>query len=244
MILGIIPARYAASRFPGKMLADIAGKTMVQRVWEQATQSKNLHRVVVATDDDRIFEHVVAFGGEAIMTAPDHPSGTDRCMEALTKLGDGCQYVINIQGDEPFIHPEQIDELAAVLDGNVQLATLVSDVASTDLLFSGGEAKVVLNHRHEALYFSRSVIPAIKGQPSDTWFEHFPYVRHVGMYAYRSDILSEITQLPVARLEAAEGLEQLRWLEAGYAIKCVFTKYESHCVDEPADIERVLRLLG
>lgn len=244
MIAGIIPARYAASRFPGKPLADIAGKTMVQRVWEQAQKSKSLDKVVVATDDARIFDHVVSFGGEAIMTATDHPSGTDRCMEALQKLGGGYDYVINIQGDEPFIQPEQIDELAAVLDGKVQLATLVTNVESEALLFSEGEAKVVLNHKNEALYFSRSVIPAIKGKPSGQWLERFPYVRHVGMYAYRTDTLAAITKLPVGRLEAAEGLEQLRWLEAGYPVQCAFTRFESYCIDEPDDIARVLGLIS
>lgn len=243
MLLGIIPARYAASRFPGKPLADIAGKTMIQRVWEQSVQSKSLNKVVVATDDTRIFDHVVSFGGEAIMTGTNHPSGTDRCMEALEKLGNGYDYVINIQGDEPFIHPEQIDELAAVLDGQVQLATLVADVDSEALLFSEGEAKVVLNHKNEALYFSRSVIPALKGKPAEQWFGSFPYVRHVGMYAYRADTLAAITKLPLGKLEQAEGLEQLRWLEAGYPVQCVFTKFESHCVDAPEDIERILKLM-
>lgn len=242
MIAGIIPARFAATRFPGKPLADIAGKTMVQRVWEQASKSKSLDQVVVATDDTRIFDHVVSFGGVAIMTDPQHPSGTDRCMEALQQLKGSFDYVINIQGDEPFIHPEQIDELASVLDGKVQLATLVAHAQDASFIFSENEAKVVLNDRQEALYFSRSVIPSIKGKPKEQWAELHPYVLHVGMYAYRVDTLAAITKLPVGKLEAMEGLEQLRWLEAGYPIQCAFTKYESHSIDVPEDIERILKL--
>jgi 3-deoxy-manno-octulosonate cytidylyltransferase (CMP-KDO synthetase) len=245
MIVGIIPARYASTRFPGKPLIDINGKTMLQRVYEQAAKSKLLNKVVVATDDQRIFDHVLSFGGEAVMTAADHPSGTDRCWDALQQLTDAFEYVINIQGDEPFIKPEQIDELAAVLkDGNTELATQMIAVDSYEMLFDKGEVKIVLNTNDEALYFSRMVIPFIKGVEEKDWHTHHRYYRHVGMYAYRKDILEQVTQLHVSALEQAESLEQLRWIENGFSIKCVTTKYESHCIDTPEDVEKVLKLMG
>lgn len=245
MIVGIIPARYASTRFPGKPLIDINGKTMLQRVYEQAAKSKSLNKVVVATDDQRIFDHVLSFGGEAVMTAADHPSGTDRCWDALQQLNNDFQYVINIQGDEPFIEPEQIDELAAVLkDGTTELATQMIAVDSYEILFDKGEVKIVLNTNNEAMYFSRMVIPFIKGVEEKDWHTHHCYYRHVGMYAYRKDILEQVTRLPVSSLEQAESLEQLRWIENGFSIKCVTTKYESHCIDTPEDVEKVLKLMG
>jgi len=241
MIVGIIPARYASTRFPGKPLIDIDGKTMLQRVYEQATKSKALAKVVVATDDERIFNHVKDFGGEVLMTAAHHPSGTDRCLDALQQLKEPYQYVINVQGDEPFIEPEQIDELAAVLlDGTTELATQMIEVDSYEMLFDKGEVKIVLNTNNEALYFSRMVIPFVKGVEEKLWHTHHRYYRHVGMYAYRADILQQIAALPVSSLEKAESLEQLRWLENGFRIKCVVTKYESHCIDEPGDVVKVL----
>jgi 3-deoxy-manno-octulosonate cytidylyltransferase (CMP-KDO synthetase) len=244
MIVGIIPARYASSRFPGKPLVDIKGKSMLQRVYEQAAKSKSLHKILVATDDERIFNHVKVFGGEAVMTAADHPSGTDRCRDALQQLKEDYQYVINIQGDEPFIEPQQIDELAAVLkDGSVELATQMIPVDNYEILFDKGEVKIVLNTNNEALYFSRMVIPFIKGVEETEWHKHHQYYRHVGMYAYRKDILEQITKLPVSSLEKAESLEQLRWIENGFKIKCVTTRYESHCIDTPEDVEKVLQLM-
>jgi 3-deoxy-manno-octulosonate cytidylyltransferase (CMP-KDO synthetase) len=240
MIVGIIPARYASTRFPGKPLIDIKGKTMLQRVYEQASKSKLLSKVVVATDDEKIFNHVKSFDGNVVMTASHHPSGTDRCMDALLQLNGDFKYVINIQGDEPFIEPEQIDELAAVLeDGATELATQMIAVDSYEILFDKGEVKIVLNTNNEALYFSRMVIPFIKGVNEKEWHKHHQYYRHVGMYAYRKDILEKITQLPVSLLENAESLEQLRWIENGFKIKCVITKYESHCIDTPEDVEKV-----
>lgn len=245
MIVGIIPARYASTRFPGKPLIDIEGKTMLQRVYEQAAKSKLLNKVVVATDDERIFNHVKSFSGEVVMTAEHHPSGTDRCMDALQQLAGNYNYVINIQGDEPFIVPEQIDELAAVLqDGTTELATQMIAVDSYEILFDKGEVKIVLNTNNEALYFSRMVIPFIKGVEEKEWHLHHQYYRHVGMYAYRKDILQKITQLPVAALEKAESLEQLRWIENGFTIKCVVTKYDSHCIDTPEDVVKVLQLMN
>lgn len=245
MIVGIIPARYASTRFPGKPLTDIQGKTMIQRVYEQSAKSKSLNKVVVATDDARIYDHVTAFGGDAVMTAAHHPSGTDRCFDALQQLIEDYKYIINIQGDEPFIDPAQIDELAAALtDGTTELATQMIPVHTHELLFDKGEVKIVLNQNNEALYFSRMVIPFIKGVDEKEWHLHHTYYRHVGMYAYRADILEQITKLSVSPLEKAESLEQLRWLEAGFKIKCIPTTYESHCIDTPEDIEKVLKMIN
>ena len=244
MILGIIPARYASSRFPGKPLVDIQGTSMLQRVYEQAKKAKKLSKVVVATDDDRIAEHVKSFGGDVIMTEPNHPSGTDRCFECLQKTEGKFTYVINIQGDEPFINPEQIDEIASGCDGNAELITQMIATDSHEVLFDMGEVKIVLNDNKEAMYFSRMVIPFIKGVEQKDWHKHHQYYRHVGLYAYRTDILERITRLMPSKLEKAESLEQLRWVEAGYKIKCVETKFDSHCIDTPEDIEKVLKLMG
>jgi 3-deoxy-manno-octulosonate cytidylyltransferase (CMP-KDO synthetase) len=244
MIAGIIPARYASTRFPGKPLILIEGKSMIQRVCEQAAKSKSIDRLVVATDDERIARHVKDFGGEAMLTASHHPSGTDRCAEVLQQLGSDYRYVINIQGDEPFIDPGQIDTLASVLkDGTTEIATLIIPVDNKDVLFDVGEVKVVLNPKMEALYFSRSVIPYLKDVPFVEWHLRRAYYRHVGMYAYRADILRQITKLPVSSLEKAESLEQLRWVEAGYKVKCAITHHDSHCIDTPEDIEKVLKLM-
>ncbi len=244
MIAGIIPARFASTRFPGKPLIDIRGKSMIQRVYEQAAKSKLLATVVVATDDDRIAAHVKSFGGTAVMTASHHASGTDRCQDALQQLDSNIQYVINIQGDEPFIEPAQIDELATALqDGTTELVTQMIAVDRHEILFDKGEVKIVLNSNNEALYFSRNVIPFIKGVDKKNWHLHHTYYRHVGMYAYRKDILEKITRLPVSALEKAESLEQLRWIENGFKIKCIPTKFESHCIDTAEDIPKVLRLM-
>jgi 3-deoxy-manno-octulosonate cytidylyltransferase (CMP-KDO synthetase) len=248
MIIGIIPARYGSTRFPGKPLADIGGKSMIQRVLEQAWQAQSLDKVVVATDDERIAEAVLRLGGEAIMTRTDHPSGTDRCWEAYSRLiaekevkASGSDYIINIQGDEPFIDPEQINELAAILDGTVELATQMSSVDSAELLHNPKEAKIIINARNEALYFSRAAIPYLWGLDPAVWHQHHAYHRHVGLYAYRADVLEKITELPPSPLEQAESLEQLRWLEAGYCIKLVETRFQTPSVDDPADIEKALQ---
>lgn len=242
-IVGIIPARYASSRFPGKPLIDIKGKSMIQRVYEQVKKS-SLQKVVVATDDEKIFEHVIGFGGEAVMTAAHHASGTDRCFDALQQLNEKFNYVINVQGDEPLIDPEQINELIEVLQNSeVELATQMIKVNDYKTLFDKGEAKIVLNKNNEAIYFSRSVIPFIKNVDEKEWHLHHKYYRHVGMYAYRADVLEAVTKLSVSDLEKAESLEQLRWLENGFKIKCVETKYESHCIDTPEDVEAILHLL-
>jgi 3-deoxy-manno-octulosonate cytidylyltransferase (CMP-KDO synthetase) len=243
-ILGIIPARYASTRFPGKPLIDIKGISMIQRVYQQAKKSTLLKDVIVATDDERIYKHVESFGGKVVYTQSEHPSGTDRSFEALQKFNSNFDYVINIQGDEPFIDPTQIDLLANVCDGTTELATLMIPVDSHEVLFDMGEVKITLNSKSEALYFSRMVIPFIKNKPQEEWHKHHQYFRHVGMYAYRADVLEQITKLNPSSLENAESLEQLRWLENGFKVKCVKTDFDSHCIDTPDDIEKVIRLMN
>lgn len=240
-ILGLIPSRYASARFPAKPLALVRGKTMIQRVVEQAQQTQSLSRVVVATDDDRIRDHVIAFGGEVVMTGTHHQSGTDRCQEALEQLGGSYDYVVNIQGDEPFMHPEQIDLLTSVLNGTVELATLVKRITDVKMVQNPNTIKVVLNGQNEALYFSRQPIPyprdlVLSDRPVEQWPQHQLYYKHIGLYAYRTDVLAQITQLPVSSLERTESLEQLRWLENGYRIKVVETSLESHSIDTPEDL--------
>lgn len=238
-ILGIIPARYASTRFPAKALIDIGGKSMIQRVYEQASKSNKLSKVVVATDDARIYQHVTDFGGLVVMTSDTHQSGTDRCFEAMTLLGENFDYVINIQGDEPFISPEPINSLAEVLDGKVELATLVKIIDQADILFNVNVPKAVLNIRNEVLYFSRQTIPYIRNHEADQWLSNHTFYKHIGIYAYRVDVLEAITKLPVSALEKAESLEQLRWLENGFSIQAVITTDDSHGIDTPEDLDRV-----
>jgi 3-deoxy-manno-octulosonate cytidylyltransferase (CMP-KDO synthetase) len=243
-ILGIIPARYASTRFPGKPLIQILGKSMLQRVYEQAKKSTLLTDVIIATDDARIETHAKSFGAKVVLTKADHPSGTDRSYEAYKNTNDTYDYIINIQGDEPFIDPSQIDLLARICDGKTELSTLMIKCNSHEVLFDKGEVKITLNTNKEALYFSRMVIPFIKGVDEKEWHKHFDYYRHVGMYAYRSDILEKITKLKPSPLENAESLEQLRWLENGFKIKCAETLHDSHCIDTPEDVEKVLKLMN
>ena len=245
MIVAIIPARYASTRFPGKPLADIMGMSMIRRVYEQTKKASLISRVVVATDDERIAVHVRSFDGEVVMTSPDHPSGTDRCLEAFQLLGSGYEYIINVQGDEPFIDPVQIDTLAGTLvDGKTELATLIAKVNRPDILTDIGEVKVVMNEQGRALYFSRQAIPFLRNVPAGEWHLHHPYYYHVGMYAYRADVLEKISKLPVSLLEKAESLEQLRWMEHGYSITCALTGMDSYCIETPEDIDKVLRIIG
>ncbi|HEX8425407.1 3-deoxy-manno-octulosonate cytidylyltransferase [Hymenobacter sp.] len=243
--IGIIPARYASTRLPGKPLVDLGGKSMIQRVVEQARRS-GLSRVVVATDDERIRRHVEGFGGEALLTDPNHPSGTDRVRDAYEQLGVSADCIINIQGDEPFIHPAQIDALVQLFQrpDPPQLATLVKPVLSAEELFSPHLPKVVLDAAGYALYFSRHPLPYQRQQPSEQWLTHHRYLRHIGLYAYRPDVLTEITQLPPSPLELAESLEQLRWLENGYRILTAETELETIGIDTPEDVQKALRHLG
>lgn len=235
-VLGIIPARYASTRFPGKPLVDIAGKSMIQRVYEQAKKCTGLSEVFVATDDERIFNHVTAFGGVAVMTADTHQSGTDRCAE-VALLHPEYQVIINIQGDEPYIDPEQISKLAACFtDTDTQLATLIKRIKTEEELFNTNSPKVVVNKLSEAVYFSRSAIPHIRGQEPENWLGFYTFFKHIGIYGYRADILQQITKLPVSLLEKAESLEQLRWIENGYRIKVAETELETYAVDVPEDL--------
>ncbi len=237
LILGIIPARYASSRFPGKPLVDIAGKSMIQRVYEQAKKCTDLTEVIVATDDDRIFDHVTAFGGVAVMTSDQHQSGTDRCAE-VALAHPQYQVVINIQGDEPYIDPEQITKLAGCFaTPETQIATLVKQVKTEQELHNPNTPKVIVNKLSEAVYFSRSAIPHIRGEEPANWLEFYPFFKHIGIYGYRADVLQEITKLPISALEKAESLEQLRWIENGYRIKVAETELETYAVDTPEDLE-------
>ncbi|GAB6012217.1 3-deoxy-manno-octulosonate cytidylyltransferase [Viscerimonas tarda] len=243
--VGIIPSRYASTRFPGKPLADMAGKTMIQRVYEQAARA--LDEVWVATDDERIVKAVKDFGGNVILTSPAHRSGTDRCNEAYLNIGKPFDAVINIQGDEPFIQPEQIETLKNCFsEPDVQLATLLKPFSKEDgfdALFNPSSPKVIVNKNNEAIYFSRSIIPYIRDVHHSEWLDKHTFYKHIGMYGYRADVLGEITKLQQSVLEKAESLEQLRWIENGYKIKVGFTKTETIGIDTPADMEKALQLL-
>jgi 3-deoxy-manno-octulosonate cytidylyltransferase (CMP-KDO synthetase) len=240
LFAGVIPARYASSRFPGKPLAMIGNKSMIQRVFEQA--SKSLKLVYVATDDERIYSAVINFGGKAVMTSPDHQSGTDRCAEAAALIAGEIKkkidVVINIQGDEPFIHPEQIDLLkGCFINSKVKIATLIRKSDPEDL-FNPAEAKVILNMDGDALYFSRAAIPYLRGTDESEWAQKHSYYTHVGMYAYRFETLKKLTRLACSSLEIAESLEQNRWLENGIKIRTAITSLGSMCVDTPDDLEK------
>ncbi|MCC8152831.1 MAG: 3-deoxy-manno-octulosonate cytidylyltransferase [Tannerellaceae bacterium] len=244
--IGIIPARYASTRFPGKPLADMDGKPMIQRVYEQVKDV--LDKVIVATDDVRIEKAVLHFGGNVVMTSADHKSGTDRCYEAFTKAGEGFDVVINIQGDEPFIRKEQIEALKACFRSpEIDIATLVKPFKATDDfekdLFNPNSPKVVLNKNREALYFSRSVIPYVRGENHLEWLKKHTFYKHIGLYGYRANVLAEITQLPQSSLELVESLEQLRWLENGYRIKAGITEQETIGIDTPEDMEKALAFM-
>lgn len=243
--IAIIPARYASSRFPGKPLADMNGKPMIQRVYEQVKQS--ISEVYVATDDERILQAVKDFGGNAVMTSIDHRSGTDRCNEAYSKIGQSFDVVLNIQGDEPFITPNQIDMLKACFtDVSVEIATLVKpfeDHVELAELQSPSTPKVVLSKKSEAIYFSRSVIPFLRDTDKSQWPSQHVFYKHIGIYGYRADVLNQITQLPPGLLEQAESLEQLRWIENGYKIKVGVTTQETMGIDTPEDLQNAIKQL-
>jgi 3-deoxy-manno-octulosonate cytidylyltransferase (CMP-KDO synthetase) len=242
-IVGVIPARLASTRFPEKPLADIAGKSMIQRVYEQARKSKKLDRIIVATDHSKILDHVLSFGGEAVMTSPRHASGTDRCHEVMTGLNQSFDYLINIQGDEPFIAPEQIDLLASLFDGKVELATLIKKIEQSEQLIDPNNVRVVISTNNEAIYFSRSIIPYLRNIPLQEWLQHHTYFKHIGLYGYRVDILGRITALKTSSLEKAESLEQLRWIENGFKINVAITDQETQGIDTPADLEKAIAFL-
>jgi len=243
-ILGVIPARFASTRFPGKPLVDIAGKTMIQRVYEKSLQAKSLADLVVATDDDRIYDTVKSFNGNVIMTSSAHQSGTDRCAEVAEKVS-GFDVVINIQGDEPLVDPNQINLVSECFnEADTQLATLVKVIKSTDELFNHNTPKVILNNRNEAQYFSRETIPYLRNYPKEEWLQKHTFYKHIGIYGYTVDVLKAISKLSLSSLEKAEALEQLRWLENGYKIKVSFTDSETLAIDTPEDLEKVLSVIN
>lgn len=241
-VLGIIPARYASSRFPGKPLIDLKGKTMIQRVYEGAKISTRITEVIVATDDQRIYDEVVRFGGKAMMTNENHPSGTDRCAEVAANFPE-MDVVINIQGDEPLVDFRQLDQLIDAFENpKTDIATLGNLTLTHEDVENPNRIKVVVNAKNTALYFSRSAIPNSyhsKGNP----LENYPYMRHIGLYAYRSSVLKELTKLEPTSLEKIESLEQLRWLYYGYTIQMVETSIETPNIDVPEDVEKVLAFL-
>jgi 3-deoxy-manno-octulosonate cytidylyltransferase (CMP-KDO synthetase) len=240
--IAIIPARYASTRFPGKPLARLGGKYIIERVYQQA--SSIVGEAYVATDDDRIFKAVEAFGGKAVMTRNDHKSGTDRIEEAATKLGTDADVIINVQGDEPFIQPSQLATVKALFDDDqTQIATLGKPFETMEAAENANSPKIVTDVNGYALYFSRSVIPFVRGKERSEWLASFPFVKHIGLYAYRRDVLRQITKLPQSPLEIAESLEQLRWLQNGYRIKVGLTDVETVGIDTPEDLQRAEEFL-
>jgi len=241
--IGIIPARYASTRFPGKPLAMLGGKPVIQRVYEQVVAS--LGEAYVATDDERILNAVKTFGGQAVMTRSDHQSGTDRIEEAAEKIGTTADVIINVQGDEPFIHPSQLYTVCRLFDDpQVQIGTLGKPFESIEAAENPNSPKIVTDLNGYALYFSRSVIPFIRGKERGEWLQHFPFLKHLGLYAYRREVLAAITKLPQSPLERAESLEQLRWLQNGYRIKVGLTDVETVGIDTPEDLRRAEALLN
>ncbi|RNI29114.1 3-deoxy-manno-octulosonate cytidylyltransferase [Rufibacter latericius] len=241
--VGIIPARFPSTRFPGKPLVMLDGKSMIQRVYEQA-QLAGLSKVVVATDDERIRQHVEEFGGNVVMTSSHHQSGTDRCYEAYTKLGEEFEVVVNIQGDEPFIQPEQINKvLSCFSQPEAQIATLIKPVQTQEELLNPNSPKVVIGAQQQALYFSRHPIPYLRGAEEQDWLSRHAYYKHIGIYGYRSSVLAQLTQLQPSDLELTESLEQLRWLEHGFRIITAVTELETIGIDTPEDVEKALQYL-
>ena len=243
-ILGIIPARYASTRFPGKPLTIINGKPMIQRVYEQSLKAELLTDVVVATDDQRIYDAVIAFGGKVMMTSSEHNSGTDRCCEIVEKIENQYDAVVNIQGDEPFINPEQINQIASLISTEEsQIASLCKPIKDEDELFDENVVKVVFDKNNNALYFSRQTIPFLRKADKNamSWMQQRTFYKHIGIYAYKVNVLKEIANLPQSGLELSECLEQLRWLENSYEIKMGTTEFESYSIDTPQDVEKCLK---
>ena len=240
--IGIIPARYASSRFPGKPLAKLGGKCVIQRVYE--TVSDVLGEAYVATDDERIYDAVTKFGGKAIMTRADHKSGTDRIEEAVEKLETNADVIVNVQGDEPFIQRSQIETVCRCFDDeHTQIATIGKPFETIGAVENPNSPKIVVDNNGYAMYFSRSVIPFIRGVERDEWLKSYPFLKHLGLYAYRKDVLKEVTNLPQSSLEKAESLEQLRWLQNGYKIKVGITDFETVGIDTPEDLVRAEEFL-
>lgn len=242
--IGIIPARFSSSRFPGKPLVEIQGKSMIRRVYEQVLQSRMLDTVVVATDDERIYDHVKAFHGRVVMTSPFHKSGTERCAEVIAQSAyEDYELIVNIQGDEPFIDPGQIDQLTGFLPRQpaFQIASLCRKITETADLLNPGVVKVVMGADSKALYFSRSPVPYLRDLPTEEWVSAGIHYKHIGLYAFRKETLLQVAQSPAGRLEVAESLEQLRWLEQGIAIGMSVTDLDTIGIDTPEDLERANR---
>lgn len=243
MTLAIIPARYNSTRFPGKPLADMAGNSMIQRVYERVAATAEIDEVVVATDDKRIFDHVVSFGGQVKMTRADHQSGTDRVAE-VAKLFPSAKVIVNVQGDEPFIDPRQIAAVVAPFqDVQVAITTLARPITEEGDLFSPNVVKVVRDYFGKAMYFSRHAIPYLRDVPIGLWIDKKKHLQHLGLYAYRASVLEQLTSLPKGELEGDESLEQLRWLHAGYSIYVGLTDLPAIGIDTPEDLVRALPLL-
>lgn len=240
MLLAVIPARFASTRFPGKPLVNIEGKTMIRRVYEQVLQCSQVDQAVVATDDPRIFDHVAGFGGAVLMTSPDHPSGTDRCAEVARHFPEA-EFVLNVQGDEPFIQPEQIDLLANTLTASTRfsIATLAKKLDNPDMLFNPNVVKVVFSEKNGAIYFSRQAIPFLRGVEPAEWLGRQAYYKHIGLYGFRRATLMQIADLSPTPLECAESLEQLRWLENGLRIAVGVTTLETIGIDSPEDLDKI-----
>jgi 3-deoxy-manno-octulosonate cytidylyltransferase (CMP-KDO synthetase) len=244
-IFGIIPARYDSSRFPGKPLVQIQGKPMIRRVYEQASKCTGLSGLVVATDDVRIRECVESFRGNVCMTSPKHRSGTERCNEAVNFFGNVSpdDIILNIQGDEPFIQPDQIGQLADLMTGKgVLIGTLVKKIRSGEELFDSNVVKVIPDRNFRALYFGRQAMPFVRGEEPSNWIGKVVFYKHVGLYGYRSAVLAELVKIPESPLEKAESLEQLRWMENGYAIYLAETEFESFAVDSPSDLSKITNI--
>lgn len=240
--IGIIPARYASTRFPGKPLALLGGKPVIQHVYEKV--SAVLEAAYVATDDERIYDVVKSFGGQVVMTRTDHKSGTDRIEEAIEKIGGEWDVVVNVQGDEPFVAKSQLDTICHCFDDpTTQIATLGKPFESMEAVQNPNSPKIVVDNMGFAMYFSRSVIPYVRGKEKSSWLTHYPFLKHLGIYAYRKDVLRQVTQLPQSSLEIAESLEQLRWLQNGFKIKVGTTDVETVGIDTPQDLERAEEFL-
>ncbi len=241
-IVGIIPARYASTRFPGKPLADIRGKSMIHRVYGQCQKCSDLDAIIVATDDERIFNEIQSFGGSAMMTSKSHQNGTDRCGEIIGKLdlqGEIFDAIINIQGDEPFIDPAQISKVAHLLKrDNIRIATLITKISNSKELYNSNVVKVLLDIEGRALYFSRAAIPYLRGIDHKRWLLRHTFYKHIGIYGYKTETLKRIIKLPKEKLEVAESLEQLRWLENGFSVFADETDIESIAVDSPEDLSK------
>ncbi len=241
-VLAIIPARFASTRFPGKPLVEISDKSMIQRTYEQVCKVGNWADVIIATDDERIKLAAEKFGARVMMTSKDHMTGTDRCAEVLATCNLQVDYVVNIQGDEPFIDPKQIQALISGFSNRPELVTLIKRIADLGTLFNPNSPKVIVDAQKQAIYFSRQTLPYLRSVPQDQWLNKGVFYKHIGLYAYRADVLPTLAKLQPSPLELAESLEQLRWIENGYQIQTVETNIETIGIDTPEDLERIKEL--